>query len=640
MDLVLIHYAGEKARVQGQAFYFSDGPYLQMLQGLHAALETPEAFITLIGPARTGKTSLCEKLALFMQHRDHRVVFFNYAIESPEMLRSMLSRELDLPESANFSRLLEGELGATTEKPVIVIFDDAHLLTNITLLEIYRLAEIQFGTRRMINILLCGEPALEKKLLTKEEFKTLLLNVSHKFHLDPMDNETQSRFLISYFEHVGMQDMRLDPGAMTYLYKICKGFPGPLDEICRILFESKATETEFVPIDKAELIRLLKQAHSIQPLPYFNDQESNQWKLIAPAAAVLIVASLAVLYQQLDSSNIEPDLPIVGSVTLEQEVFNAEDSNQQLVREPDIASAEVEETNTTVINIAADDTNEQADSTEILPVTDSNLALVSVTERGITDEEIVDPLFENIALAVASNENESQPVDEASEPELAEIQEVVAEAVGDGQITDAPVVSQEPTDQEIVDQEIIEPVLIVENTVENIAASELPTESVEEPDGSVNQELTSQASEAEEFEIAAVATAPLSEEVAVAESVALDDGISESLEDSVGLWIDAWQSQDMEKYFLSYHEEFVPRYHDSLGEWRASRERVISNASSIRISMSEFEIINQNDETAEVQFWLSYQSPGYSDETLKKLMLGKLDARWQVLEEINLRVRN
>ena len=208
--------------MQQNKFYFSGGPYQQILQGLHDSLSTPEAFIKLMGPAHSGKSTLCDKLAQYMRRKGYQVVHFDYAIESPEMLRTMLARELDLPNLTNFARVLEDALVDKTDKPLILIFDDSHLLSDISLIEIYRLAEVQVGTRRMLNIVLCGDTSLEQRLLSNAEFKSLLLQVSHKFYLEPMDAETLSMFFITYLEKAGMQGLQLDPTAMNYFYKSCK----------------------------------------------------------------------------------------------------------------------------------------------------------------------------------------------------------------------------------------------------------------------------------------------------------------------------------------------------------------------------------------------------------------------------------
>jgi hypothetical protein len=101
---------------------------------------------------------------------------------------------------------------------------------------------------------------------------------------------------------------------------------------------------------------------------------------------------------------------------------------------------------------------------------------------------------------------------------------------------------------------------------------------------------------------------------------------SVQLQQSVGQWIEAWQSQSLQDYFRHYHPEF--------------KERVIANAEWIRLEKSEFEVIGEEEGVIEVQFWLSYASPNYGDNTHKKLLLANADGQWRILEEINLEVRS
>ena len=192
-----------------QTFYFSDGPYLQVMQGLYAALSGPEALVKFIGQSRTGKSGVCEKLTQFMRLKDYRVIYFDYPIESPDMLRSLLAKELDMPDTVNILRHLEDALAAEAEKPLILIFDDAHLLSDISLIEIYRLAGVQVGQKRVIHIVLCGEPELERRLSRKKEFNSLLQHVSHNFLLEPMNAVTTSQFRVSMIRRCCPSSVRI-----------------------------------------------------------------------------------------------------------------------------------------------------------------------------------------------------------------------------------------------------------------------------------------------------------------------------------------------------------------------------------------------------------------------------------------------
>lgn len=95
-----------------------------------------------------------------------------------------------------------------------------------------------------------------------------------------------------------------------------------------------------------------------------------------------------------------------------------------------------------------------------------------------------------------------------------------------------------------------------------------------------------------------------------------------------------------EDYFSSYSSEFEPRFENSLAHWRASRTRVIGNAQWIRLTLPEYEVIEELPNTVKVHFWLDYESPTFSNSTKKKLVLSRDSGDWTILEEINLQVRS
>ena len=74
-----------------RSFYFSDGQYLQLLQRLCQDLTKPEAFVQLMGIAKSGKSALCETLTLYLLRKGYDVVYIDCPIESPEMLQNVLA---------------------------------------------------------------------------------------------------------------------------------------------------------------------------------------------------------------------------------------------------------------------------------------------------------------------------------------------------------------------------------------------------------------------------------------------------------------------------------------------------------------------------------------------------------------------
>lgn len=595
----------------GQTFYFSDGPYLQVMHGLHSALSGNEAFVKFIGQSRTGKSGVCEKLTQFMRHKDYRVIYFDYAVESPDMLRNRLAKELDIVDSFNFLRQLEDALAADSEKPLILIFDDAHLMSDISLIEIYRLASVQVQQRRMINLVLCGEPELERRLNSKKEFTALLHHVSHNFLLEPMDAETCSHFVAAFLIKIELPGLQLEPAAMNQFYKSCRGFPGPAYSLCQLLLSIRQHSTELSPITREQLQRAIRGADSELPVSSGHYREVSRRLIVWPIAAVIVIASLALLARELSppesdpasgealsdavNASTEPATPSPFAVNEETDIETIED-NAVAAEPEDIDQPPAIEDPLVQSTPRAEQLEEQ------IPVSDSSLALVTAQQRGIPEDVIAEPEFEAMIAAANAPGVGGQP-----------LLSVIDEAAVDATTGQLPTVTLTRPMLALDDEEISEPIAPSQPT-----PVELETEA--------------------ETEVETIAVPVESSAPAIAT-------VAEAAQQRVQSWLDAWQGQDLERYFDSYDTDFEPRYHRSKAAWRSNRERVIGNASRISLELSDFEVVSEDSETVEVHFWLAYRSPSYRDDTRKKLILRKLpatgqsEARLVILEEINLEVR-
>ncbi|MFK7863583.1 MAG: AAA family ATPase [Pseudohongiellaceae bacterium] len=673
-----------------RAYYFSDGPYAQLLRQLYQDLIKPETFIQLVGGEKCGKSALCETLALYMERKGHDVVFIDYAVDSPEMLRSVLAQKFDLPSINNISRQLEDALVTQFEKPKLLIIDGAEQLSDTTLLEIQRLAEVQVDSQRVLNVLLCGDLELAKRIQGKKLLQPLLTNITGKALLAPMDRETVAQFFSDYGTKNGCSGIQLSSDALDLYAKFSKGYPGPVAQIAEWIVAGSRDKQEHRVLSKLDFSAAVNQVEIKQLLPPSSSSDSAQLKVLGPIAAVFLIALAGLVYQlsvspeqedlvavveeQQDQASLSPfvseeaeperlSAPVVlnegdpaelqGGIAADAADSSASFAPSLLKPASVFSLDEDDPTDTDFNDTSAASQLAQADlpqeNEEV--VSDSALALVTAAELGVTPEIIEDveidlvPLSEDSSDSISSFGQVATEITEANQlavsnpeannpevnnPELYSTAETLAE----DNSAEPLVVSGGQVEVELASMvDASESTGVVVEKIEEDASAVALQQASEESLGSA---VTETASSVGLSSPAQPIAAGQQTEIASIEAPSDEVLVRERIES----WISAWQEQELGGYFASYSNNFEPRYESSVTRWRASRTRVIGNAEWIRLNLSEYEIIEQTLELAEIHFWLDYESPTYRDSTKKKLVLSNNDGEWTILEEINLQVRS
>ena len=209
------------------------------------------------------------------------------------------------------------------------------------------------------------------------------------------------------------------------------------------------------------------------------------------------------------------------------------------------------------------------------------------------------------------------PEPEVPEPPATEVTEEVSEP-------EAPVELATEAQQEPVPEP--EPAPQVEPEPE---VAEAPQEVTGEPAESV-QEIP-------EAEIPPVQEIAQDDEVP--EQTAPQVTASDEVEALIQGWLQAWENQDVNGYFDSYHEEYEPENFASLAAWRNQRERNITRPASIMIDYQDYMVLSRNADSTMVTLRMEYQSPTYADRTLKQLgLIRDAQGEWKIIYEGNVQV--
>lgn len=212
--------------------FFFNGPQSQKaLNTLLVAVRNGEGFIKITGEVGTGKTFLCRK---FMQSLgpDFVTAYIPNPNQPPQALILALADELDvlLPKEADQHQLLKSinlrllNL-AGQGKQVLLCLDEAQAIPVDSLEALRLLTNLETEKRKLLQIVLFGQPELDDKL-ARPEIRQLAQRITFHYHLGPLSRDDVEFYLAHRLRVAGFDGARLfSRGAVARLYGASGGIP-------------------------------------------------------------------------------------------------------------------------------------------------------------------------------------------------------------------------------------------------------------------------------------------------------------------------------------------------------------------------------------------------------------------------------
>jgi len=172
-------------------FLYLNASYREALAALHYGIAERKGFVSLIGEAGTGKTTLLRRLLSELPREIRSVLVLNPAIGFEELLRFILT---DLgrrpPRRATKLEMLEAlnaELLDTLARGenVVVLIDEAQDLTIPVLEELRLLSNLETAKEKILQFVLAGQPEFDA-LLAKKEIRQLRQRIAVRARLRPL----------------------------------------------------------------------------------------------------------------------------------------------------------------------------------------------------------------------------------------------------------------------------------------------------------------------------------------------------------------------------------------------------------------------------------------------------------------------
>jgi len=173
------------------AFFFPHEGAQAALNMLLVALRSGEGFLKIVGEVGCGKTVLCRQLLKTLQ--DECVTAY---IPNPDMgpddLLMALIRELgvEVPPPLNRHKVLNALHDcllrhAEAGRRVVVCIDEAQAIPLRTVESLRLLSNLETEKRKLLQLVLLGQPELDEKLL-RPEIRQLLQRITFSEYLGPM----------------------------------------------------------------------------------------------------------------------------------------------------------------------------------------------------------------------------------------------------------------------------------------------------------------------------------------------------------------------------------------------------------------------------------------------------------------------
>lgn len=213
------------------SFFFACARYQEALNTLLVAARGGEGFIKITGEVGTGKTLLCRTFLATLRSEFYTTYIPNPSLE-PRTLMMALAEELEIPQDKDVDqyhllkainlRLLHL---ASEGKRVLLCLDEAQAMPMETLEALRLLTNLETEKRKLLQIVLFGQPELDQKL-AQESVRQLKQRITFHYHLSPLSREDLSHYIEHRLRVAGYKGNRLfQQAAERALYQTSTGVP-------------------------------------------------------------------------------------------------------------------------------------------------------------------------------------------------------------------------------------------------------------------------------------------------------------------------------------------------------------------------------------------------------------------------------
>jgi len=229
-------------------------------------------FVLLTGEVGAGKTTICRCLLEQIPQACDVAYLFNPKLTVEELLSSICTElRIDYPAGGASIKTFVDRINAhlldshARGRHTVLIIDEAQNLSADVLEQMRLLTNLETNRRKLLQIILVGQPELAE-LLDRRELRQLAQRIVARYHLPPLTKPEISAYVQHRLEVAGARRPLIPPSLSGRLYRLSLGVPRLINVLCdRALLGAYVQGKERV--DRATLAQAAREVF-YQPAPW------------------------------------------------------------------------------------------------------------------------------------------------------------------------------------------------------------------------------------------------------------------------------------------------------------------------------------------------------------------------------------
>ncbi|MEO5362283.1 MAG: AAA family ATPase [Magnetococcus sp. DMHC-8] len=218
-------------------FLFPGEQHRAALAHLLYGIRGSSGFVLLTGEVGTGKTTLSRCLIEQVPRSVQVAVILNPSLSAQELIAAICD-DLGIiyPATATIKTLFDALnqrllANYANNQTTVLILDEVQNLSVALLEQVRLLSNLETATRKLLQIILIGQPELIQ-MLARPELRQFSQRITARYHLAPLTRAETRAFIQHRLKVAGCQAPLFGMGAIWSIHRASQGIPRLINQIC------------------------------------------------------------------------------------------------------------------------------------------------------------------------------------------------------------------------------------------------------------------------------------------------------------------------------------------------------------------------------------------------------------------------